>query len=341
MSDPGRPVRVGVVGIGYWGPNLVRNLHDLPEADLRVVCDHHPERLSRIRRRYPGVAATAEYAEVLENDAIEAVVIATQVGTHAELAAAGLEADKHVLVEKPLATSVAEAESLLELAERHGRVLMSGHTFMYSPPVNVIRELIRSGDLGDIHFISSSRVNLGIHQSDVSVVWDLGPHDFSILRHWLGETPQRVMAASRSCVIPGVADVAFIGLEFPSGILAHVELAWLAPSKLRRTAVVGSEKMVVYDDTSSEPVRVFDSGVVPPDPASLGEFRPTYRTGDIVAPRVDSVEPLFLELQDFCRTIRTGEPPVSSPAVGLDVVRMLEAVDSALFAGVPVDVAVG
>jgi predicted dehydrogenase len=164
----------------------------------------------------------------------------------------------------------------------------------------------------------------------VSVVWDLGPHDFSILRHWLGEMPQRVTAASRSCVVPGVWDVAFVSLDFPSGILANVELAWLAPTKLRRTVVVGSEKMVVYDDTSEEPVRIFDSGVILDDPGVPGSFRPTYRTGDVTAPHVDSVEPLYLELADFCRAIRTGDPPVSSARVGLDIVRTLEAVDAVL-----------
>ena len=333
-------VRVALVGVGYWGPNLARNLHELPEASLDLVCDHHPDRLARIARRYPGVRTTTSYDDVLADAQIDAVVIATRVGTHAELATAALESGKHVLVEKPLAASVADAEALVELAERSGRVLMPGHTFLYSPPVNVIRDLIRSGELGDIHFVSSSRVNLGIHQPDVSVVWDLGPHDFSILRHWLGELPARVAATSRSCVIPGVADVAFVSLEYPSGILAHVELAWLAPSKLRRTAIVGSEKMVVYDDTSPEPVKVFDSGVMP----QLGEgfgARPTYRTGAIHSPPVDPIEPLLLELRDFCAAIVSGETPVSSAAVGLDIVRMTDAVDRALAETIGVEVALG
>jgi predicted dehydrogenase len=324
------PVKVAVVGVGYWGPNLVRNLHDIAEASVHVVCDLRPETLEKIARRYPALRTTTDYASVLADDTVEAVAIATQVGSHAELATAALEVGKHVLVEKPLAASVAEAEALIELAERSSRILMPGHTFVYSPPVNLCRDLIRSGELGDIHFISSSRVNLGIHQSDVSVVWDLGPHDFSILRYWLDEVPQQVAAVSRSCVIPGIADVAFVSLQYPSGIVAHVELSWLAPSKLRRTAVVGSEKMIVYDDTSPEPVKVYDSGVMPHDPTTFGEFRLTYRSGDIVSPRVDAVEPLSLELQDFCRAIRTGEPPRSSAEVGLDVVRMIEAVERSL-----------
>jgi predicted dehydrogenase len=190
-----------------------------------------------------------------------------------------------------------------------------------------------SGELGEIYFVSTSRVNLGLHQSDVSVVWDLGPHDFSILRYWLDDTPLRVSATARGCVIPEIPDVAFINLEYASGTVAHVELSWLAPSKLRRTAVVGSRKMVVYDDTSNEPVRVFDSGVTLPDPATFGEYKLTYRTGDIVSPRVDVSEPLALELADFCDAIRLGVEARSSAQVGLDVVQMIEGVDQSLAAG--------
>ena len=207
---------------------------------------------------------------------------------------------------------------------------MPGHTFLYSPPVNKIRDLIHSGDLGEIYSISTSRVNLGLHQPDVSVVWDLGPHDFSILRYWLDELPSDVAALSRGCVIPTSPDVAFVTLRFPSATIANVELSWLAPSKLRRTTVIGSRQMVVYDDTSVEPVRVFDSGVVLPDPETFGEYKLTYRTGDIVSPRIEAVEPLYLELADFCSAIRNGTTPRSSAAVGVDVVRIIEGVDASL-----------
>jgi predicted dehydrogenase len=207
---------------------------------------------------------------------------------------------------------------------------MPGHTFLYSPPVHAIRGLIDSGELGDLYFISTSRVNLGLHQSDASVVWDLGPHDFSILSYWLGEAPRSVTALSRGCVMPDTPDVAFIQLEYASGVIANVELAWLAPSKLRRTTVVGSHKMVVYDDTSVEPVRVFDSGVNLPDPSSFGEYRLTYRTGDIVSPRVAVAEPLSLELADFCSAIRTGSKLRSTADLGVDVVRIVEAADRSL-----------
>src|SRR5436305_15296225 len=198
---------------------------------------------------------------------------------------------------------------------------------LYSRPLSEIRELFECGELGDLSFSSSRRVNLGLHQPDVSVVWDLGPHDFSILRYWLQETPEYVAGMGRSCIIPGTPDVAFINLEFASKTVAHVELAWLAPSKLRRTTIVGSRKMVVYDDTSNEPVRVFDSGVMLKDPESFGEYNLTYRTGDIVSPHIQPSEPLSLELQDFCAAIRTNGTPRSSAALGLEVVRILEAFD--------------
>jgi predicted dehydrogenase len=326
------PVRIAVVGLGYWGPNLVRNLQEVDCAEVVAVCDVRDDRRELIGKRYPAIRLCEDVDDVLRADDVDALAIATPVSTHFDLASAALEAGKHVFVEKPLAASSAEALGLVQLAGERGLVLMPGHTFLYSPPVVAIRELIVSGALGDLYFISTSRVNLGLHQSDVSVAWDLGPHDFSILRYWLGETPTFVSALSRGFVIPSIPDVAFINLEFPSGPVAHVELSWLAPSKLRRTTVVGSEKMVVYDDTSNEPVRIFDSGVTLKEPESFGEYRLTYRTGDIVSPRVDAAEPLSVELQDFCSAIQDGTTPRSSAPLGLEVVRMIEAVDESLTA---------
>jgi predicted dehydrogenase len=330
ISEGMQPVGVAVVGLGYWGPNLVRNVNEVPGAAARWICDKREGALESMTRRYPALKATTCFDEILAADDVDAVVIATPVSTHQPLAAAALRAGKHVFVEKPLAASSGEALDLIGLAAANDRILMPGHTFLYSPPVTLIRRLIAGGELGEIYFISTSRVNLGLHQPDVSVAWDLGPHDFSILRYWLGETPTHASALSRGCIIPSIPDVAFINLEFPSGAVAHVELSWLAPSKLRRTTVVGSRKMVVYDDTSSEPVRVFDSGAVIPNPETFGEYKLTYRTGDIVSPHVEAAEPLYRELEDFCEAIRTGEPPRSSCTVGLEVVRMIEAVDSSL-----------
>jgi predicted dehydrogenase len=325
-----RSVGVAVVGLGYWGPNLVRNFHDVELADVRLICDQRSEQLEAIGRRYPAVRRTTSFDDVLADDTVDAVAIATPVGTHFDLASRALEAGKHVFVEKPLAASVAEAEALVVSARSRGLVLMPGHTFLYSPPVDVVRDLIHSGELGDVYFVSTSRVNLGLHQPDVSVAWDLGPHDFSILRYWLEETPMWISALSRGCIFPNMPDVAFINMEFPSSTIAHVELSWLAPSKLRRTTVVGSRKMVVYDDTSTEPVRVFDSGALPKDPETFGEYKLTYRTGDIISPRIDALEPLNVELTDFCSSIVHGTPLRSSAEVGLDVVRMIEAVELSL-----------
>jgi predicted dehydrogenase len=330
LAERGAPVRIAVVGLGYWGPSLVRNLQELPDAELVAVCDRRSDALARICQRYPAVEGTSRFDELLDDDAVEAIAIATPVSTHEPLATAALEAGKHVFVEKPLAASSTAASRLGRLADERGLTLMPGHTFVYSPPVNAIRALIASGELGDVYFVSTSRVNLGLHQPDVSVVADLGPHDFSILRYWLDEAASHASALARSCVIPGIPDVAFINLEFPSGTVAHVELSWLAPSKLRRTTIVGSEKMVVYDDVSNEPVRVFDSGISLPDPDSFGEYRLAYRTGDIVSPRVDGDEPLELEMRDFCAAIRSGSRPRSTWELGLEVVRMVEAVETSL-----------
>jgi predicted dehydrogenase len=322
-----------MAGYGYWGPNVVRNLSELAEAEIVSICDYRPEALEKAKRRYPHVRTTSDFETLIDDPGVDAIAIATPVSTHFELARRALEAGKHAFVEKPLAASSDDAIRLTALARASGLVLMPGHTFLYSPPVNMIRELIRSDALGEIYSISTSRVNLGLHQPDASVAWDLGPHDFSILRYWLEETPTHVSALSRGCILPHTADVAFINLEFASGTIAHVELSWLAPSKLRRTTLIGAKKMVVYDDTSTEPIRIFDSGVMPRDPESYGEFKLSYRTGDIVSPHVAAQEPLYLEMQDFCTAIQTGSTPRSSAELGIEVVRMVEGVDASLASG--------
>ena len=248
-------VRVGVVGLGYWGPNLVRVINESAAAEAAWICDLRPEALDALGRRFPAVRQTQDVHELLADESVDAVAVVTPVSTHHDLAMRALNAGKHVFVEKPLASSSDLAVDLIDAAYDRGLVLMPGHTFLYSPPVNRIRELIRAGELGEIYFISMSRVNLGLYQSDVSVIWDLGPHDFSILLYWLDERPEpghqhgpRLHRQERG---RGVHH-----LRFDSGTIAHVELSWLAPSKLRRTTVVGSKKMVVYDDCSNEPVRV-------------------------------------------------------------------------------------
>ena len=332
MSESERKVRIGVVGLGYWGPNLVRNIVDSRRAELTWLCDANSQALAAMANRYPAARKASTVDELLSDPELDAVVIATPISTHHGIAAAALDAGKHVWVEKPFAHSSAEALDLIERAERGGLVLLPGHTFLYSPPVVRIKELIDTGELGDIYFVSMSRVNLGLHQSDASVLWDLGPHDFSILRYWLEAMPSEVSAMTRSCVFPDNPDVAFVNMRFPNGTIANLELSWLAPSKLRRTTIIGSSKMVVYDDTTQEPVRVFDSGASLRDPESFGEYQLSYRTGDIVSPRIDATEPLALEVADFCSAILDGTTLRSSCAIGLDVVRSIEAVEESLSA---------
>jgi predicted dehydrogenase len=334
MRDAGSgPVSVALVGLGYWGPNLLRVLADDTEVVVAWMCDRDEDRLRRFVRRYPAVRPTTDVEEVLVDPDVDAVVIATPVFTHFALAAASLRAGKHTFVEKPLAPSAALADELIAIAHERELVLMCGHTFVYSPPVRAVKRMLETRLLGQIYFASSSRVNLGLHQRDVSVVWDLGPHDFSILLYWLDEPPATIRAIGRDSVVHGIADVAFVTMTFPSGIVANVELSWLAPGKLRRTVLVGSEKMVIYDDGTVEPIRLFDHGVVYRDPETFGEYHLSYRTGDIVSPKVDSYEPLVAELADFTRAVRTGSPLAAQLALARDVVRVTEAADRSLKAG--------
>jgi predicted dehydrogenase len=326
-------VGVAIIGLGYWGPNLLRVLGDNPDAQVRWICDLDRDRLEQFRRRYPATRTTTSVQMVLADPKVEAVIIATPVHTHYDLAAQALEAGKHTFVEKPLASSSELADDLVRLAADQDRTLMCGHTFIYSPPVRAVKRMLEGGTLGDVYFISSSRVNLGLHQRDVSVIWDLAPHDFSILLYWLSELPRSVRAVGRDSIVSGIADVAFISMTFESGIIVNVELSWLAPSKLRRTVLVGSERMVIYDDGSSEPVRLFDRGVVYHDPATFGEYHLSYRSGDILSPKLESHEPLGLELGDFVQSCRTGEPMEYHTALARSVVRMVEAADRSLRLG--------
>ena len=242
-------VGLGLIGLGYWGPNHLRVIEESDRAHLTWICDVDRHRLEKFASR-TRANATTEIDEVLEDPETEAVVIATPISTHYEFGRRALEAGKHVLMEKPLAGSSTEADELIAIGDRNGLAVMCGHTFLFSPPVMAIKEMIDRGDLGEIHFISSSRVNLGLHQRDGSVLWDLAPHDLSILPNWLEELPEWVSVVGRDSIVPGICDVAFANSSYASGLLANVELSWLAPSKLRRTVIVGNESMVVYDDTS-------------------------------------------------------------------------------------------
>jgi predicted dehydrogenase len=340
--SPLSPIRLAVAGYGYWGPNIVRNVLERPEFQLAALCETDIARADEFRRRHPGVRIESDIDSLLMNGDVDALAIATPPDSHYDLARRSLEAGKHVLVEKPLATKSEEAAELIELAEEGAVTLMPGHTFLYSPPVNKIRELIKDGTFGDPYFVTSSRMNLGIYQPD-GVVWDLAPHDLSILMYWLEQPVVQVTAAGRSMFRDDVVETAFLTLTFEGGTSANLQMSWLAPRKVREMVLVGSKRMIQYDDSAGdESVRVYDRGfeVAQPEPANFGEYRLTYRTGDMVAPRIDAVEPLNLELQDFARAILVGEEPRSNARFGLNIVLALEAAEASLEqGGVPVEVA--
>ena len=324
-------VTIAVVGYGYWGPNLVRNYVECPNAIIKYICDKSPKQLEKAMVRYPGIKLTTEYEALLNDDDVDAILIATPISTHYSLAKQAILRKKHVFVEKPLASSAKQAKDLVGLANRHKVTLMVGHTFEYSPPVIKIKELISAGELGKIFYISSSRINLGLHQKDASVIWDLAPHDFSILFYWLEEEPARVNVFGRACIRADNPDVAFLNLNFPSGVVAQVQLSWLSPIKLRRTIIVGSKKMLLYDDTENvERVKVFDHGVRFVEPQSFGEYQLSYRSGDIVSPKLETYEPLFAEAQHFLECITSGKTPKTDGEDGLRVVRALEMAESSL-----------
>jgi predicted dehydrogenase len=316
--------------LGYWGPNLARVIVDQEDVELAWLCDVDEERLAKFARRYPAARTTACFQDLLEDEGLDAVFIATPVFTHADLARQALRAGKHTFVEKPLAASVSDADQLVALADERGLTLLCGHTFIYSPPVRSVRAMLEAGELGEVYFISASRVNLGLHQRDVSVIWDLAPHDFSILCYWLDRLPDTVRAVGRDAIVAGVSDVAFVTLSYPDGLLINVELSWLAPSKLRRTVLVGQKKMVVYEDGSSEPVRIFDHGVVYRDPETFGEYHLSYRTGAITSPKINSYEPLAAQIADFLGAARAGEQMTWHTEMARDVVVMLEAAERSL-----------
>ena len=325
---------VGLIGYGYWGPNLLRNYMELSGADVEWVCDTRADRLELAKGRYPVVNPTDDLSVVLNDPDVDAVVIATPISTHHPLTMQALRAGKHVFVEKPMATTVAECNEMRAAAAERGLTLMVGHTFVFSPPVRSVKRLIEAGELGDVYFVASSRVNLGLHQRDVSVVWDLAPHDLSILEYWLGETPLTVQAMGRSCINNGIPDVAFLNLRYTSGIVVELQVSWLSPVKLRRTMVVGSKKMLMYDDTESvEKVKVYDHGVDYQDPTTFGEFHLSYRTGDILSPKLDTAEPLKVEAQHFIDSIASGAAPITDGRAGCGVVAVLEAAQRSLDGG--------
>lgn len=325
-------IRIGVIGAGYWGPKLIRNFNEIPGALVAAAADLRPERLDHIRRNYPATRITHDYRELLADPSIRGIVVATPVSTHARLAREALLAGKHVLVEKPLTADSREACDLIDLAAAQGVQLMVGHTFEYNPAVEYLKQLIESGTLGRIYYINATRVNLGIFQKDINVVWDLAPHDVSILLYLLGMMPERVSARGAAYVQPGIHDVAYVTLNFPNGVLADIRVSWLDPQKIRQITVVGSKKMVVYDDVDpNEKIKIYDKGVdMPPYSDTMEEFRLSYRYGDIVTPHIALKEPLRVECEHFLRCIAENRPARSDGGVGLRVVQILEAAQTSL-----------
>jgi predicted dehydrogenase len=323
---------IAIVGLGYWGPNWVRNFSQTQGIERVVCCDFSRERLDHIKNRYPSVVVTEDLEQVLADPRVDAVVVATPVNTHFEIASRCLKAGKSTLVEKPLSTSCEQAEVLIRMARERDLTLMAGHTFEYSAPVIKIRALIDGGELGDIFYISSVRANLGLFRRDVNVAWDLATHDISIILMLLGQMPLEVTCQGESHYHDHVEDVALITLRFANNVIAFVHVSWLDPNKIRRTTIVGSRKMLVYDDTAlQEKVRVYDKGVdVAPYYDTFGEFQFSYRYGNVMIPRIDESEPLKLECEHFVDCIRSGEAPRTDGLSGLRVVSVLEAANLSL-----------
>jgi predicted dehydrogenase len=328
------PVRVGVVGFGYWGPNLVRNLDKLADSELVMACDLSESNLAKLKDLYPYVETTTDLSHMLSNGDVDAVVVASSAPSHFAIAKQVLEAGKHCFVEKPLTLTSADAAELCRLAEKGGLTLMVGHLMVYHSAVNWIRDYIASGELGEVLYVYMQRLNLGKVRTEENVFWSLAPHDVSIVLYLLGETPDRVSANGAAYVTEGVEDTVFANLHFPSGKMANIHVSWLDPHKVRRLTVVGTRKMLVFDDMeATEKIWVYDKGLGAPAGAMGWNEDLTLRFGDITVPWLQMKEPLSIEVQHFLDCVRSGETPRSSGRDGLGVVRVLEAVDESIAAG--------
>ena len=329
MSGPApTPVRLGVAGLGYWGPNLARNLALIPGCEVAWLCDASETARARLAPAFPAAASTGDLEDLLADGRLDAVVLATPVPTHAELAVRVLEAGKHCFVEKPLATSAADAERAVAAAERAGRILMVGHLLEYHPAVTRLKELIDSGELGDLYYIYGNRLNLGKLRADENALWSLGAHDVSVALHLIGEEPVECVAQGAAYVRDPVQDVVFCFLRFPSGVVTHLHLSWLDPHKERRITVVGARRMAAFDDMLIEgKLTIYDKGF-DEDTRSWGEY--IARSGDIFSPRIPNTEPLRLECEHFVECIRNATTPRSDGHSGLRVVRVLERLQQSL-----------
>lgn len=323
-------IRFGVIGYGYWGPNIVRNIHNINAESIVAVCDQQQGALDRVRQTYPGVRVTTDSAELIEATDIDAVAIITPVWTHFELAKRALENGKHVFVEKPFTSTVAQAEELIEIAERKNLTVMVDHTFLFTGAVRKIKQLIDGGELGRLYYYDSLRVNLGLFQHDVNVLWDLAPHDLSIVDHLVGVEATGVVATG-ACHINGHADVAYMTIYYPDNLIAHINVNWLSPVKIRMTLIGGEKKMVVWNDVvSDEKIRVYDRGVNITTRQGAYEALVSYRSGDMWAPKIEATEALKLELSYFIECVTKGVRPFNDAKSGLRVVKMLEAAEQSL-----------
>jgi predicted dehydrogenase/phosphoglycolate phosphatase-like HAD superfamily hydrolase len=334
-TSPAERIGIGVIGFGNWGPRIARILSQSDAAELRSVCDLSKERLALAARHHPGVRASNEAEVVFADPAVQGIYIATPVGTHEKLILRALESGKDVLVEKPLTTDPASARRCVETAERLGRILMVGHTFVYSPPVRRMQEIVQSGELGRVLYVESSRVNLGLFQKDVSVIWDLAPHDLSIALFVTGKRALGVSAHGKSFFgANNLEDVASLTVDFESGVAGYFHVSWLSPVKLRRTTIVGDRKMAVFDDLESvEKIKIYDRGVEMPVRPSFGEFQLTYRFGDVVSPVISNQEPLAIEADAFLQSIRSRQSPESDGRFGSDIVSILDAASRSIKEG--------
>ncbi len=328
-------IKVGVVGCGYWGPNLVRNFRSLGDCELKMMCDMNEHRLTHLKTLYPEVEGSVDYDHMLNGIGLDAVVIATTVKAHFPLAKASLLAGKHTMIEKPLASSTAQCEELIEIAKKNGLVLMIGHTFLYSPAVRKIKQIVDAGDIGDIRYISARRLNLGLFQKDINVAWDLAPHDISIIQYIMGEQPVTVNCRGSAHITPGVEDVTTMCLSFRKQQTAVIQSSWLDPRKVREMTIVGSQRMIVYDDVAPlEKIRIFDARVeCPPHYDTFAEFHYAYHHGDVYAPYIKPEEPLKVECQHFLDSIRNGTAPLSGGWEGMQLVQILEASSESLRRG--------
>ncbi len=325
-------VKIGVVGCGYWGPNLIRNFVEIPETEVVAIADLLQTQLDHVKGRYPQIqVATKDYRDLLELG-LDAVVIATPHHTHFPIARDCLNAGLHALVEKPITLSSHDAFELIQIAERQGLILMVGHTFEFNPAVHVLKGMIHSGELGEVYYIDAVRASLGLFQTEINVIWDLAPHDISILRYILGTEPLNICSHASSCVQEGIEDVAYATLQFPNNILAHMRMSWLDPAKTRRITVVGSRKMIIYDDVENlEKIRVYDKGVKAIRRTdTFGEFHFAYHYGDVVIPFIRSEEPLRLECLSFVESIQDGTTPRTDGYNGMRVVQIIEAAQESL-----------